>query len=307
MVVRGVVFVVAGVLTAVPAFAQEPVRSRVPGTPRAQIWINGEEVDPMGWVANRRARLGVTLDMRASENDSIGATISSVTPGGPAAKAGLRSGDIITKIDGKALVRGERERAESKSDADEDQVDQSVAGLRLVELVSKLEPGDTVPVEYRRGKETRLTQVALSKERTMAARSFGDGNFNLKMPEFEGGDMPRVRGLRSFGGEPGERSFFSFGMGGPFADLELAPINESLGSYFGVTDGVLVIDAPTKNTLGLKGGDVILSVDGRKARGPASLLRILQSYEDGDVIKLEIMRNKARQTVTSKVDHNDED
>ena len=125
MVVRGVVFVVAGVLTAVPAFAQEPVRSRVPGTPRAQIWINGEEVDPMGWVANRRARLGVTLDMRASENDSIGATISSVTPGGPAAKAGLRSGDIITKIDGKALVRGERERAESKSDADEDQVDQS--------------------------------------------------------------------------------------------------------------------------------------------------------------------------------------
>jgi S1-C subfamily serine protease len=68
----------------------------------------------------------------------------------------------------------------------------------------------------------------------------------------------------------------------------------------------LVIDAPERNTLGLKGGDVILSVDGRKARGPSSLLRIMSSYEDGDVMKLEILRNKGRQTISSKVDR-DED
>jgi S1-C subfamily serine protease len=68
-----------------------------------------------------------------------------------------------------------------------------------------------------------------------------------------------------------------------------------------------VIDAPEKNQLGLKGGDVILSVDGRPARGPSSLLRILQSYDDGDVMKLEIMRNKSRQTISSKVDREDEE
>ncbi|HEY9385227.1 MAG TPA: PDZ domain-containing protein, partial [Gemmatimonadales bacterium] len=54
--------------------------------------------------------------------------------------------------------------------------------------------------------------------------------------------------------------------------------------------------------LGLKGGDVILSVDGRKASGPSSLLRILRSYEPGDSFKLEIMRNKSRTTVTGKLE-----
>ncbi|MBM4185937.1 MAG: PDZ domain-containing protein [Gemmatimonadetes bacterium] len=305
---RTILLVASGLAVALPLVAQDRERVRVRSAePQARVWINGEEVDPMQWVASRRARLGITVDMRASENDSIGATISSVTPGGPASKAGLRSGDIVTKLDGKSMVRGEREQVRRNRDDDEDLDDESLPALRLIETVSKLEPGDTVAVEYRRGRETRTASVVTSSERQLAARSFGDGNFVFTVPEIEGRvSMPRVRAPRLLAG-PGGRSGFAFSFGGPLADLELAPMNENLGSYFGTNQGVLVIDAPAENSFGLKGGDVIMSVDGRQARGPSSLLRILQTYDDGDVVKLEIMRNKARQTISSKLDKREDE
>ncbi len=298
MLTRLLMFVATAAISTFPATAQERVRERVQA-PRARVWINGEEVDPMQWVANRRARLGVTLDMYATENDSIGATISAVTPGGPAAKAGVRSGDIITKLNGTSLVRGERDRSRAERE--------SLAGLRLIELVAKVEPGDTVSIEYLRGSETRTASVVTSAERSLAMRDFGGGDVFFRMPEFERGPLlPKTPRSPALAG-PGERGGFMFNFGGPFSELELAPVNTDLGAYFGTTEGVLVIDAPAKNTLGLKGGDVILSVDGRKARGPSSLLRILQTYDNGDAIKLDIMRNKSRQTISSKVERDDEE
>ena len=45
----------------------------------------------------RRARLGIKVNLQARDSDSIGAYVDGVTPGGPAAKAGLEAGDIITR------------------------------------------------------------------------------------------------------------------------------------------------------------------------------------------------------------------
>jgi len=285
MLVRSMIVLAATAVVLTPLAAQErPVRRRV--------LVNGEEIRPLDLLASRRARLGVSLDMRAVENDSIGATIASVTPGGPAAKAGIRSGDIITKLNGRSLVRAERDRDREN--------EESLAAVTLVEMVAKLDPGDTVSVEYRRDKEARTTTVVTSKERGL----MGDGAFSFAFPEGQRWTaVPRFP--RTFGDDEGSRGMM-MAFGGPFADLELAPINPDLGAYFGTTEGVLVIDAPEKNSLGLKGGDVILSVDGRKARGPGSVLRILRSYEDGDVVKLEIMRNKTRQNVSSKLQKDEE-
>ena len=99
-------------------------------------------------MLDRRARLGIKVNLRPRETDSIGAYVDAVTPGGPADEAGIRSGDVVTRLDGKSVLAGgaaeggDRER-------------QSLPGLRLVELAARLEPGDTVPVEYRRGTERR--------------------------------------------------------------------------------------------------------------------------------------------------------
>ena len=57
-------------------------------------------------VMSRRARLGIKVNLQARTTDSIGAYVDAVTPAGPAAQAGIRSGDLITKLDGKSVLSG---------------------------------------------------------------------------------------------------------------------------------------------------------------------------------------------------------
>jgi S1-C subfamily serine protease len=246
----------------------------------------------MQFVMNRRARLGLTVNLRARSTDSLGAYINSVTPNGPAAKAGLRSGDIITKLDGKSVLVGH----ENEADGDRE----SLPGLHLIELAAGLPPNDTVSVEFRRGKDLKTVSVVTADEpdilfegrpggRTMAFRYF--------RPDAPG-RMSRSPDDSDFGEQFGMGPFL---YGSPLADLELAPLNPDLGQYFGASSGVLVVSAPQSSELGLKGGDVVLAVDGRKPAGPSQLLRILRSYERGESFKIEILRKQKRETVTGRV------
>jgi S1-C subfamily serine protease len=294
MSVRMLIVSSLAAVAALPAAA--PAQERQPVS-RPRIYIDGEgpEVirDRIRAITQRRARLGVTVDMRASRTDSVGATLEAVTPGGPAAKAGLRSGDVITKINGKSLITGDNTRAGD---------DESLPGLRLVEYASQLKPAETVTLEYLRDGTRRNTSLVTGNELIVLNGLDTPGEFTWQFSERAPGQrMPVVRGDRTFEIHP-DGSGFAFAFGGPLMNLELAPLNPDLGSYFGATEGVLVINVPADSPLGVKGGDVILSVDGRKATGPGSFLRILRSYESGDTFKLEIMRNKARTTVTGKLD-----
>ena len=214
-------------------------------------------------VMNRRARLGIKVNLQARDTDSLGAYVESVSPNGPAAKAGLRSGDVITKLDGQSVLSG--------GEADEDaERRQSLPGLRLIELAARLEPADTVPVEFLRGKDRKTVSVVTEDEpdswsgrRPGWRRPFTMRFLPAPAPTRTGCRMP-ADDMMDMG--PGDR--FEFLAGSPLGDLELAPLNPDLGQYFGTTDGVLVIRAPKDGTLGLKGGDVVQAVDGRKPAGP---------------------------------------
>src|SRR5713226_5163002 len=50
-------------------------------------------------------RIGVLVNTVADSSDRYGARTEGVTPGGPAEKAGLKAGDIITKFNGTSLAR----------------------------------------------------------------------------------------------------------------------------------------------------------------------------------------------------------
>jgi membrane-associated protease RseP (regulator of RpoE activity) len=231
-------------------------------------------------VMNRRARLGIKVNLQARDTDSLGAYVESVTPNGPAAAAGLRSGDLITKVDGKSVLSG-------GAAAGDRAARQSLPGLRLIELAARLEPSDTVAVEFLRGKDRRTAGPGGGHPFVMRFR--GDGpHDDVRLPAGDFMDMG-----------PGER--FEFLAGSPLGDLELAPLNPDLGQYFGTTEGVLVIRAPKGGTLGLKGGDVVQAVDGRKPAGPSHLMRILRSYDRGETFKLDILRNRKRETVTARL------
>ena len=283
-------------LAAAPLAAQNE-----PGLPRAgriEIERQGMPQRYMSLLMSQRPRLGVTVNLRASDTDSIGALVQSVTPGGPAAKAGIRTGDIITKLDGTVLVS----RASSAAAGDGEQ---SPPGLRLVELAARLSPNDTVSVELRRGRD-RKTVKLITEGDSGAEFSYVPGQvwkqdsgmtIFRSMPDMKM-RMPLEPRQLGPAGQTRMRVFFD----SPLGDLELAPLNEDLGTYFGTTDGVLVISVPKDSKLNLKSGDVVLSVDGRKPSSPPHLMRILQSYDKGESFRVEVMRNHHRETVTGKVE-----
>src|SRR5574341_1295622 len=252
-----------------PVLAQETPRPR--RTPRAET---------RSWsFTTQHARIGVVVATRADEEkDKIGARIEAVTPGGPADDAGLKAGDIITKFNGTALggVRAEDE-------------DESGPGNKLVELAHALDPGDTVRVEYRRGSETKTA--------TIVAEDLGSRGFAFAFPEMPEmprmPDMPRVQ-IAPFGGQ----GSFEMIYGSPWGGLELVTVNPDLGEYFGTREGVLVVKAGSDSALPLKGGDVILGIDGRKPSSPSHAMRILRSYDEGETVKIDVMRHQRRTTVT---------
>ena len=253
---------------AAAALAAWPAAFAAQGTPRPPR-------EPRGFAYSfndNRGRIGVVVKSDAdSETDKIGAKIEGVTPGGPAAKAGLKVGDIITKFNGTSLAGVKAEDEE-----------ESGPGNKLVELARGLEPGDTVQLEYRRGSD--------GKKATLVAERLP----LFRFPEPPGMAMPRMPDMN-----------FEF-FGSPWGDLEVVSLNPDLGEYFGTKEGVLVVKAPADSSLPLKGGDVILSIGGRKPTSPSHAMRILRSYEPRETVALDIMRKQKRVTVSWKVPEREE-
>ncbi|MEP7324584.1 MAG: PDZ domain-containing protein [Gemmatimonadota bacterium] len=243
------------------------------------------------------ARLGVTVAVRSdSESDRYGAKIQSVLPDGPAAKAGLKGGDIVTRFNGTSL-------AAVSSDED----DQSGPGNRLVELAQELDPGDSVKIEYRRDGQTHTTTVVAAEVEPMTF-SMGRMPYMARMPDM--GQMQDFKVMPRFEGgpegnffpvNPGSGMNFFFDRGGA-EGLDLVELNKDLGEYFGTSEGLLLTSTPDDSASALRAGDVLLSIDGRKPTSVSQARRILGSYEDGDTAKLEIMRKHQRMTIAWKAD-----
>jgi predicted metalloprotease with PDZ domain len=193
-----------------------------------------------------RAIIGVQLD--SSNKDS--ARISGVSPGGPAADAGIRAGDVIVAINGTA-VKGDD------------------ASRQVVKILRDVKPDSKVNVRVLRdGKPQDFTVTARPGPGFMA---FDGARFSEELPP-----MP-----------PMNRFYM---VQGPLSNMELATLTPQLGKYFGTDKGVLVVRAPPDGTLKLEDGDVILAIDGREPTSGSHATRILGSYQPGEKVSLKIVR-----------------
>jgi predicted metalloprotease with PDZ domain len=223
-------------------------------------------------AAEGTAYLGVqlqALDQNLMESFGIaenqrGVLISGVEKDSPADKAGIQRGDVITTV-GSERVREPQEM-------------QSAIGV--------LAPDAKVTLKFiRKGKAGKAEIVLGSRPDSVRERSA------------ESDDADRSdRSDRSDRVERGPRKMI-FMSSTPMMGVEVQEITPKLGHYFGTDEGLLVLrvheDSPAAKA-GLEEGDVIVEVDGKAMKDWNGLHDVLGKHEDGDKVKVTVMRDKHR-------------
>jgi len=210
----------------------------------------------------RGAMLGINIGGEQSRDDGV--QVMGVSPSGPAQSAGLRTGDVIVAVDGKPLKQT-ADRSPSR---------------QLVDYMRGVQPGQAVKVDYLRDGKRMSASVTAAPAEPPIARIMRE---RFAMPGFEGRMPPGLPDL--------------LGRGHAFGELELVPVTPKLGQYFGTDKGLLVVRAPAESGFRLEDGDVILAIDGRVPEGPGHAFRILGSYQPGEKVRIDILRNHKRMTV----------
>ncbi len=224
--------------------------------------------------ADGRPRLGVNIGESRDSGPVEGVRIVGVSPGSAADDAGLRSGDILTAINGESMS------AETAGEANR----------KVLDFMSGVEEGDVLDVEYLREGKVGTVEVE-PRPVEMSAWAFGAPR-EFHMPEIH---VPPEMAERYV-----QRFQFAW-PGNVWADMELVELSEGLGKYFGTDSGVLVVSAPEADALQLEDGDVILSIDGREPTSVRHALRILGSYQGGETLEIEVMRDKRKRTLDVEV------
>lgn len=222
-----------------------------------------------------RAVLGITIGSGEGDGPVEGVSVRGVSPSGAAADAGLRSGDIITAVNGESLTAASDEEANA----------------RLIEFMSGVEEGDVVDVEYLRNGKQASVEVRPNEMSPLAyAFRLGRGNYSLlRAPNASGFDFSK---------------FIGFSDGSGWGHMEMVALTERLGRYFGTDKGLLVVRAPDDESLKLQDGDVIQSIDGREPTSVSHAMRILGSYQSGEQLELQIMRDQRKQTLKIEMPDN---
>jgi S1-C subfamily serine protease len=248
-----------------------------------------------------RAVIGVQIANGAGEG---GAKVIEVSPGGPAAEAGIKAGDLITSIGGQVIAT------------------ESDPGRALVQRMGQIDPNLKVSVGVMRDGKAMAFDVTprpapvqnFRLERRGPGGAGGPpGPQGFAFPGPGPGAGPGMPGLPGMGGPFQQRREIIInrgdegGMGTRFHGIEFATLSEKLGSYFGVKSGVLVVRAGNNAAFKLQDGDVILAIDGRTPGSAQHAGRILRSYSPGEKLTIRVQRDRKAQNLEITVPGGGED
>jgi serine protease Do len=277
---------------AVPPAAPVPpnVRThvRVMHTPQGGVVVSGPDGKGDGNVAfafddEGGSWLGVeTQEVTAEKAKELklraerGVVIGKVLEDSPAAKAGLKDGDVITEINGQRVEGTVQFRR---------MIHETPAGRTLQLTISRDGRSQTI--------NTTLGKMQESHKQWMSAMPQA---FQFQMPEVT--PMPGMPNLEWDGG--------NFLAGGPRLGIDAEDISGQLGSYFGAPDGegILIRDVnpgSAAEKAGVKAGDVITSFNGERIHGVAELRSKLAAADEGKTAKLGVLRNKSSLTLDIEV------
>ena len=213
----------------------------------------------------RRVLLGVNIGPAGGPDES-GVRVQGVTPESAADAAGIRSGDVLLSIDGVQL----------------DWTGDTDPQSKLLGKLAEIEPGSRFQVEHRRDGEVITADVEARPRGEELEFDFDFEELHRSLP-------------------PGAQAFVERFIADRWGDMELVELTPGLGDYFETEEGVLVVRAPSDDTLGLEDGDVILDIAGRKPTDARHVVRILRSYEPGERLVMTVVRKGRKQQLEADI------
>jgi serine protease Do len=232
-----------------------PFAFTAPMAPNGEMKLMGN--DFMREVHSNKAFLGVMT----KEGDG-GAEITEVTKESPAEKAGLKQGDVITKIDNDKI-----------EDADD-----------LYKAIGDHKPGEKVNVTYKRNGKENATSVELTENKQVRVYSWKNSdndnfNFNFKTPR-----TPYIGGWN--GDMWNDR---------PRLGIQVQDTEDGKGVKV-----LEVGDEEPADKAGLKEDDIITQVNGKNVTSVDDLKETMKTAKKGDTIKMTYMRDGKTQTAEVK-------
>lgn len=225
-------------------------------------------------IDNERAR---ALKLR----DVHGVEITRIEENSPAAKAGLKTGDVVLEYNGQR-VEGMEQFGRF--------VRETPVGREVKLLISRDGNQQTVPVA-----------IGARKDLTRSGELFG-GNlpgmheYRFNMPEINipAPDIPQVFG-----------NWRTAVLG-----VEAESLGPQLAEYFGVKDGVLVRSVSKDSAAekaGIKAGDVITKVEQEKVTSPSELASALRGARSKGTFPVQIVRERREMTLNVTVENANSD
>ena len=296
---RGSALGAAAILAAAGLLAGTAVRAQE----KSKVESDGSGRKIERHVVVRHAGGGGFLGVSLEDADARGATVRSVEADSPAAKAGVKEGDVVVRFDGENVR----------------------SAAALARLVSETPSGRPVAIELTRaGAPQKLTATLDEGHRRMRAFSGnGDDVFDLVVPEppeapeapAPPGVVPHVAPLPphapaaprapapphawSWNWNDGNADdmLFHFVPGGPRKlGIQYIEMGEQLAAHYKLAQksGVLVTSVEAGSPAakaGLQAGDVVLKFDGRAIEDASDLREAVSAAEGGKEVTLSIQRD----------------
>lgn len=224
-----------------------------------------------GWLGARISEVTPDTVKQDKLPAERGVVLGKIVPDSPAAKAGLKTGDVVTEINGQRVE----------------------GAAQFHRMIHEIPAGRVAQFTVWRDGRAQNISVTLGKSEMGHGGGFvapaQPGTFALQMPELP--DMGQI-----FSG-PVLSSRTRLG-------IDAENLDGEFGNYFGAPDGEGILvrgvfpDTPAAKA-GLKVGDVITNVNGERVRSIGELrAKMAENQSQGETLKVGIVRNKAPLSVT---------
>ena len=218
-----------------------------------------------------------------------GAEVTSVAEESPAAKAGLKPGDVVLQFNGQPVAGGEE----------------------LSRMVRETPIGRQVRLGVWRNGAMQTFPITIGARQPQAQSSTYSGPWTITGPDGQELQQQLQDNLRNFGELRQLPEFPGFPMipaGSPMLGImgEALGQEKQLADYFGVEDGVLVKavnrDSAAEKA-GIKAGDVIVKVDDTKVATSRDITMALRAARNKKTVMVMVVRNKKEMPITVNLEN----